>query len=176
MEMLDRIKTVSDVIIDSYFVIDPNRTILDFNQTFFSMLPRSVSRGLKGKKCYDVLKLDICKERCIAHQCWEAKKHIRLDEIDGNVEKTDRRLTFILSALPFFKEDGSPEGAWVIHRNVTDEAQVQVKYKEMLDLEKREHERLMYIIRTRTKDLLQTSQQLLNVQKELMAFRKGRVV
>jgi len=176
MAMLDQIGTVSDVIIDSYFVIDADHTILEFNQAFFSMLPRAVSRGLKGRKCHEVLKLDICKDRCIAHQCWEAKKHIRLDEIDGIVDKTDRHFTFIISALPFFKEDGSPEGALVIHRNVTDEAQVQQKYQEMLENEKRERERLMFIIRTRTKDLLETSQQLLNVQKELMAFRKGRVL
>lgn len=176
MDLLERIKAVSDVIIDSYFLVDTERTILDFNQTFYAMLPRSVGRGLKGKKCYDVLNLDICQERCIAKQCWEAKRQVRLDEISGKVATTDRTLTFILSALPLLGEDGQPVGALVIQRNVTDEAQVQQKYQEMLENEKRERERLMHIIRSRTKDLLETSQQLLTVQKELMEFRRGRII
>ena len=176
MDMLEQIRAISDVIIDGYFVLDTDRNILDFNQTFYAMLPRSVSRGLKGKKCYDVLNLEICKDRCIAQQCWNARKHMRLDEINGKVAATDRRLTFILSSLPFFGDDGQPVGALVIQRNVTDEAQVQTKYQEMLEQEKRERERLMHIIRLRTKDLLSTSQQLLGVQKELMDFRRGRLV
>jgi PAS domain-containing protein len=166
-QMLEQIKAISDVIIDGYFVIDPDRTILHFNQAFYAMLPRGVSRNLKGKKCHDALNLEICKERCIAHQCWEARKHMRLDEISGKVAKTDKRLT---------NEDGSPQGALVIQRNVTDEAQVQTKYKEMLDNEKRERDRLMHIIRARTKDLLETSQKLLGTQKELMDYRRGRRV
>ena len=176
MDMLEQIRAISDVIIDGYFVLDAERTILDFNQTFHAMLPRSVSRGLKGKKCYEVLDLEICKERCIAQQCWTARRHMRLDEIGGKVARTDRRLTFILSALPFFDGAGLPQGALVIQRNVTDEALVQTKYQEMLENEKRERERLIHIIRSRTQDLLETSQQLLSVQKELMDFRRGRLV
>ncbi|MCA9667655.1 MAG: PAS domain-containing protein [Myxococcales bacterium] len=176
MEILDRIKAISDVIIDSFFVVDAERTIIDFNRAFHAMLPRSVARGLRGKKCYDVLQLDICKERCIAEQCWKNKRHIRLDEIHGKVVKTNKSMTFILSALPLLDDDGNTLGAIVIHRNVTDEAQVQVKYQEMLDNAKREREQLKHVIRARTKDLLETSQDLLDAQKELMAFKRGRVV
>jgi PAS domain-containing protein len=176
MDLLDQIKHVSDVIIDSYFVVDKDLTILGFNQTFYAMLPRSVGRGLKGKHCHEVLNLDICEERCVARQCMEARRQVRLDEISGQVVTTDRTLTFILSALPLLGDDGEPAGALVVHRNVTDEAQVQQKYQEMLETEKRERERLMHIIRERTKDLLETSNQLLTVQKELMAFRRGRII
>ena len=51
-----------DAIIDSWFVFDHERNIVDFNRAFFGMLPRNVARGLKGKKCYDVLELNICQE------------------------------------------------------------------------------------------------------------------
>jgi hypothetical protein len=101
---------------------------------------------------------------------------VRFDEIAGRVAKSDRKLAFILSALPFYAPDGTVQGAMIIHRNVTDEANVQSKYQEMLETEKRERERLMHIIRTRTKDLLDASHQLLSVQRELMSFRRGRVV
>jgi PAS domain-containing protein len=176
MEMLERIRSVAGVIIDSYFVVDAERNIVDFNTSFFAMLPRAIGRGLVGKKCYEVLELEICQERCIVEQCWKARRQVRLDEIRGRVVSTDRKLAFILSALPFFHEDGSPQGAIVVHRNVTDEAAVQAKYQDMLENEKRDRERLMHVIRSRTKDLLESSQQLLAAQRELQAFRRGRIV
>ena len=80
---LAQFKQISDVIIDSYFVCDNERNIVDFNRAFFSLLPRNIARGLKGKKCYEVLALNICQDRCIAQQCWTDKKQVRLDEIDG---------------------------------------------------------------------------------------------
>jgi PAS domain-containing protein len=176
MDILQRLSGLTDVIIDSYVVVDAERTILDFNRVFFAMLPRAVARGLRGKKCYEVLQLDICQDRCIAQECWRSRHHVRLDEIQGHIAKTDRRLAFILSALPFFNDDGTPQGAIIIQRNVTDEAQVQSKYQEMLESERRDRERLMHHIRSRTKDLLETSQQLHAAQRDLMAFRRGRVV
>jgi PAS domain-containing protein len=176
MEILERIKAISEVFVDSFFVVDAERNLLDFNRAFHAMLPRGVARGLRGKKCYDVLQLDICEERCVAQHCWDSGKHVRLDEIHGKVAKTDKALTFILSALPFFDEAGAPIGALVVHRNVTDEAQVQVKYQEMLDNAKRERAQLEHTIRTRTKDLLETSQQLLQLQRELLDYKRGRLV
>ena len=63
--------------------------------------------------------------------------------------------------------------AAVFQCDVTDEAVVQVKYQEMLDNEARERERLASQIRSRTKELLETNQTLLRVQKELLAYKKG---
>ena len=177
MDILEQIKPVEQVIIDPFFVVDAEREIVHFNRAFFSMLPRSIARGLKGKKIGDVLEYEIGDEEdCIVRRCWAARKHIRLDEIQGRIKKSDRQLTFILSALPFFDDEEQPAGAMVVQRNVTDEAQVQVKYQEMLEGAKRERDELKHVIRARTKDLLETSQQLLAVQRELMAFKRGRVV
>lgn len=173
---LDRFKPLADVFIDSYFVVDAQRNIVDFNRAFFSMLPRQVARGLKGKKCYDVLELEICKDRCIAEQCWRDKRHVRLDEINGRISQTEQPARFILSAIPILDEGGTVVGALEIQRNVTDEAMVQVKYQEMLESEARERERLATQIRSRTKELLDTNQTLLRVQKELLAYKKGLVL
>jgi PAS domain-containing protein len=170
---LTHFKLVSDVIIDSYFICDSERNIVDFNRAFFSLLPRNIARGLKGKKCYDVLSLNICKDRCIAQQCWGDKKQVRLDEIDGQPAGSDKPMRFILSAIPILDEKGNPVGALEIQRDVTDEAEVQVKYQEMLDNEARERERLANQIRLRTKDLMETNQALLKLQKELRAYKKG---
>ncbi len=171
---LAQFKAVSDVIIDSYFIVDQDRNIVDFNRAFFSLLPRQVARGLKGKKCYEVLELNICKDACIAHQCWKDKRQVRLDEIKGRVPGADTgEMRFILSAVPIMDANGNPIGALEVQRNVTDEAMVQVKYQEMLENEARERERLASQIRLRTKELLDTNQMLLRVQKELLNYKKG---
>src|SRR6476661_4508020 len=123
---LAQFKQISEVIIDSYFVCDSERNIVDFNRAFFSLLPRNVARGLKGKKCYEVLQLNICKDRCIAQQCWNDKKQVRLDEIDGRPAGGEKAARFNLSAIPILDENGNPVGALEVQRDVTDDAAVQV--------------------------------------------------
>jgi PAS domain-containing protein len=170
---LTMFKQFSDVFTDSYFVVDMERNIVEFNRALFSMLPRQVARGLKGKKCFEVLEHSICEHNCIAKQCWEGKRQVRLDEINSKVSQTEVPLRFILSAIPILNEDGNPVGALEVQRNVTDEAMVQVKYQEMLESEARERERLAQQVRVRTKELLDTNQTLLKVQRELLAYKKG---
>jgi len=173
---LQEFKRVAPAIVDSYFVVDHERRIVDFNRAFYAMLPRQMARGLKGKKCYEVLELNICRDSCIAQQCWRDSRHVRLDEISGSIAGEAQKLRFILSAVPITDEQGNHVGALEIQRNVTDEAEVQVKYQEMLETEARERERLATQIRARTKELLETNQLLLKTQKELLAYKKGLVV
>jgi PAS domain-containing protein len=175
LQFLTEFKRVASAIVDSYFIVDTERRIVDFNRTFFSMLPRQVARGLKGKKCYEVIELNICKASCIAQQCWTDNRHVRLDEISGTIigDSEAQQLRFILSAVPITDANGAHVGALEIQRNVTDEAVVQVKYQEMLETEARERLRLANQIRTRTKELLETNQLLLKTQKELLAYKKG---
>lgn len=170
---IQQFKGTSEALIDSWFICDNERNIVEFNRAFFSLFPRQVARGLKGKKCYDVLALNICKDRCIAQQCWSDGKHVRLDEIVGQPQGGEKPMRFILSAIPIYDQNGRPCGALEVQRDVTDEATVQVKYQEMLDNEAREREKLVTQIRSRTKELLDTNQTLLRVQKELLAFKKG---
>jgi len=183
-QFIAQFKQVSEALIDAWFVVDNDRNIVDFNRAFFGMFPRHVARGLKGKKCYEVIELNICKEACIAHQCWRDKRQVRLDEITGHVigaqgapgERAGGEtgeMRFILSAIPIYDTAGAQIGALEIQRNVTDEALVQVKYQEMLETEARERERLAQQIRARTKELLETNQILLKVQKELLSYKKG---
>jgi len=176
-QFLAEFKRTSNAIVDSYFVVDKDRRIVDFNRAFYAMLPRQVARGLKGKHCYEVIELNICRDNCIAKQCWEMKRHVRLDEITGTVigDAEGQQMRFILSAVPITDGEGNHIGALEIQRNVTDEAVVQVKYQEMLETEARERERLATQIRTRTKELLETNQRLLKTQKELLAYKKGLI-
>jgi PAS domain-containing protein len=174
---LNEFKRVAPAIVDSYFIVDSERRIVDFNRAFYAMLPRQMARGLKGKHCYEVVELNICRDNCIAVQCWRDSRHVRLDEISGIIvgETEANRMRFILSAIPITDEAGNHVGALEIQRNVTDEAEVQVKYQEMLESEARERERLATQIRSRTRELLETNQLLLKTQKELLAYKRGLV-
>ena len=87
--------------------------------------------------------------------------------------KTRRPRRYVLSSIPILDENNQPVGALEIQRDVTDEALVQDKYRKMLDTEARERERLAGQIRARTRELLDTNQLLLKVQKELVHHKKG---
>jgi PAS domain-containing protein len=172
---LAQFKAVAPAIVDSYFVVDAERRIVDYNRAFYAMLPKPVARDLEGKKCFEVLQLDICGQRCIAQQCWRDRSHVRLDEITGRVaaDPESRELRFVLSAIPIYDDDGEPVGALEIQRDVTDDAIVQGKYRRMLATEARERDRLATQIRARTRELLETNQRLLETQKQLLAYKKG---
>jgi PAS domain-containing protein len=170
---IEDLKRFSEVLLDSYFIVDRERNVLDFNRAFHQMVPRSVARQLKGMKCYDVLDLEICKDRCIALECLRRKSHVRLDEIQGTVREGDP-VKFILSAIPLYREgDDEPSAVMVTQRNVIDEANVQAKYRQMLDAEAREKERLSDQIRARTDELLKSNDQVMRLQRELMSYKKG---
>lgn len=172
---LEQFKLIAPAVIDSYFVVDRERKIVDFNRAFYAMLPRQIARGLKGKKCFDILNLNVCSKKCIAEQCWSESKHVRLDEITGTIigDAEAAKMKFILSAVPITDANGEHVGALEIQRNVTVEAGVQGKYQEMLENEAMERERLATQIRVRTKELLETNHLLLKTQKELLSYKKG---
>lgn len=177
-KFLAEFKRVASVIVDSYFVVDSERRIVDFNRAFFAMMPRQVARGLRGRRCYEVIEFNICATKCIAQQCWTDNRHVRLDEISGAVLGGPEGATmrFILSAVPITDEHGVAVGALEIQRNVTDEADVQMKYQDILESEAQERQRLANQVRIRTKELLETNQLLLKTQKELLDYKKGLIV
>ncbi len=172
---IQQFKATSDVVIDSWFICDNERNIVDYNRAFFSLFPRPEARQLKAKKCHEVMRLQICQERCIAQQCWREGRQVRLDEIDGRPiglpeDAPTRR--YVLSSIPILDENNRPVGALEIQRDVTDEALVQDKYKKMLENEARERERLATQIRTRTRELYEANQLLLKAQGELVQQKK----
>jgi PAS domain-containing protein len=169
-------KPLSDALIDSWFIVDHERNIVEFNNSFRQLLPRQVARMAKGKKCHEVLELEICKERCIAEECWREKQRVRRDEINGKPTQSEKEMRFILSALPILDDDGNVVGALEVQRDVTDEALVQKKYQELELTAERERERLKGQIAGRTKELVDTNQTLLRVQKELLAYKRGLAV
>lgn len=160
-----------DVIIDSYFIVDMEHNIIDFNRAFLAMLPRPIARALKTKKCHEVLQLDICKENCIAKQCWKLGRQVRLDEITGQVSGENETMRFILSAIPIQDENGEVIGALEVQRNVTDEAMVQLKYQTQMEDSAKRQQELEETLLQRTRRLLEVSRRLYMAERELLKSR-----
>jgi len=112
-------------------------------------------------------------ERDVVQECMQTGRHVRLDEIPIRAQGAEEELRVILSAIPLKKPDDEVTGALVILRNVTDEAMIQVKYQEMLETEARERERLVEQIKERTGSLVDANELLLDLQRELMEYKKG---
>jgi hypothetical protein len=171
MNLPPGLEDFANLIIDSYFIVDRERTIVALNRTFHAMLPRAVARSAKGKKCYEVLQLGICKENCIAEQCWKANAHVRLDEIDGSVVGLGEPQRFILSAIPLRDENGNIIGAMEMQRNVTDEALVQIKYQQQVEASAKQQAQLELDLRGRTTRLLEVSRRLQEAERQVIRFR-----
>ncbi len=169
MELLDAFKNISDVVIDAFFVSDNQGQIIEYNRAFFAMFPRQIARKLKGMAIAEA----VLTERNVAKECMEAGRHVRLDEIPLRVNGAEEEYRVILSGIPLKDPSGSVLGALVIIRNVTDEAMMQVKYQEMLETEARERERLNEQIKERTGALVEANELLLDLQRELVDYKKG---
>lgn len=173
MKLADAFKQISDVVIDAYYLTDRQGHILDYNRAFFGLFPRKAARKLKGMPASDAMPM----ERDVAKECMDTGRHVRLDEIPLRIPGSEQELRVILSAVPLKQPDDSISGSLVILRNVTDEAQIQLKYQEMLDNEARERERLAGVIEDRTSALVDANELLLGIQREMMEYKqRNRVV
>ena len=169
MELTDAFKQISDVVIDAYFITDAEGRILDYNRAFFAFFSRSVARKLKTMTVSEAIPM----ERDVVAECMKSGRHVRLDEIPIRAKGAGEELRVILSAIPLKADDDTVTGSLVILRNVTDEAMIQVKYQEMLETEARERERLVEQIKERTGSLVDANELLLDLQRELMEYKKG---
>lgn len=169
MDLIDAFKQISDVVIDAYFITDAEGRILDYNRAFFRLFPRQVARELGSLSVGEALPM----ERDVAAECMDTARHVRLDEIPVRPRGSDAPLRVILSAIPLARSDGGVAGALVILRNVTDEAAIQAKYQEMLETEAAERERLVERVAERTHALVEANELLLELQRELMEYKKG---
>jgi transcriptional regulator with PAS, ATPase and Fis domain len=172
----DALEQIGGALLDGYILVDEERQVTAFNRPYYAMLPRAQARKLKGSRCCQLLSLAVCEGGgCLAEQCIADGTPVRYDEIEARIDGTEgpegqRRV--IVSAAPIQARDGG-QAALIMLRDVSDAADVQRKYKDMLDAETREKERLEDQIVRKTKELMDANQELNRVQSELMQYKKG---
>ena len=165
---LEHIRGIGAAFLDGWVAVDAQRQVVDFNPAYRAMFSRAQARKLKGSNCCQFLRLSVCSDGCLAARCLEEQAPLRLDEIPAEAEGDERPRRLIASAAPL-----SDSAALIVLRDVSDAADVQRKYKEMLERETREKESLREEIVRKTKELMDTNMELNRVQDELMRFKKG---
>ncbi len=164
----EAIRDIGAAFLDAWVAVDAKRKIIDFNPHYRAIFTRAQARKLKGGTCCQFLALSACEGGCLAQRCLSEGAAIRLDEIPAKLEGEDRDRQLIASAAPI-----GDDAALIVLRDVSDAADVQRKYKEMLERETREKEGLREEIVRKTKELMDTNMELNRVQNELMRFKKG---
>jgi hypothetical protein len=172
-DVLDRIKEMGHVFIDAWVAVGPDRTVLAFNRHYRALFSRAQARSLEGSQCCQHLGLAVCANggACLARQCLQAGP-TRYDEIEAQVEGEDTPRKFIVSAAPIGDAEGGPV-ALLLMRDVSDQADVQRKYRTMLETETRARDRLEQELGRRTRELKEANMALNRLQQELVRFRKG---
>lgn len=171
--VLESVKQLSSSVLDAYALLDTQQNIVHFNQVFHSLFPRHVARKLKRAVLGDVLTLELNGEPFdLAGECMTSGNALRYDEIVGRLQD-GRMLALIASAAPIFSRERVLAGVFVSLRNVTDEAQVQLKYKTMLEHEARQRELLTQEVRDAEAELVRMKDRLNAVESELRDYKKG---
>lgn len=142
------------VFLDSWFIVDPERRIQEYNQTFAQMLDLRPGerRRLAGTHCYERLRLEICRDNCIALETLKRGGHVRMEEIRGTTPE-GRELVLELSAVPLRDAEGNITSVFVTHRDVTDERRLKARYLEEQTDHRRERASLLRIIEDRDVEL-----------------------
>ncbi len=129
---LEAINRIGPVFFDSYFVVDKERRITAHNAVFEQLLGLRPAqrRAIDGTHCFELLKLEICKEQCIAVECLKKNAPVRKEEIKGKTS-TGRDLVVEISAIPLRDDAGVVVGVFVTHRDVTDERRLKTRFGEL---------------------------------------------
>ncbi|MBI3178873.1 MAG: PAS domain-containing protein, partial [Deltaproteobacteria bacterium] len=149
----DAIERLGKVFFDSYFVVDRERRVESFNEGFVQLLGMRPAerRQIKGTCCYDLLKLEICRDHCIALEALDKGDHVRKEEIHGTTAN-GREVVLERSAMPLKDEAGRVVGVFVTDRDVTDERRLKTRYLEETESHRNERETLLKIIRDRDEE------------------------
>lgn len=163
---------LADAMVDAAVVVDPELRLLHFNRAFAKLVGLR-PRDIEGKRavCHDVLGLASCNEGCVALRALKAGRPLRVDEVA--TRNDDLRLN--VSAVPITDAEGKLLGILETYRDVTGESRMQSRYKDLLEVERRQNELLQEQVRLRTADLQAAVGELekKNAILEELALRDG---
>lgn len=174
--LLALLERIGQVFLDPWVVVDAQGQVVEMNRHYHALFPRNVARKLRGSPCCQHLKLGTCEQECLAKRCLRDAAHgaVRYDEIPATLVAEGETRRFIVSAVPLSTaDDAEPEATLILLRDVSDQADVQRKYKDVVAADAREKEALRAELLRKTRELMDANQALNRVQQELMAFKKG---
>ena len=178
---LDAVREIAGAFIDAYAVVDRDQQVIAFNRQFFAFFPKSLARRLEGQSFDALIGLELGGDALsVTSEALRRGTTVRYDEVLGYV--TDGpNLSLIVSATPL---KGEPDatgvapiwGVLVLLRDVTDEAEIQTKYKRMLGAEAQESQRKDERLHEQGRQLLAFGEDLNALRAELSSYRKRLLV
>ncbi|MEZ0310768.1 MAG: ATP-binding protein [Myxococcota bacterium] len=171
-------QTVLDQLVDAAVVVDRDLKPIAWNARYLQQLglrQQQFMRRLESAspRCCDLLRLEVCREGCLAQRVLTQRKPVRVDEIAGWVETMpDDKMTFIVNASPVVDEQGEIVGTLEVYRDVTGEARIQARYKALLEEERKRSVSLEEQVRLRTEQLQQSINQLEQTRDRLIQAEK----
>ena len=131
-EQLDVIREIAENLNDPVFLVDKAFNVWYSNAAFDAGVGvRAKSRRYAEMPCHKLLNLEICAERCVMRQVTSEQRSVRLAEIVGDTIGGERK-HFNVSAIPVINKSGAAFGALIILRDMTSEAEIQRKYKQLV--------------------------------------------
>src|SRR5688572_1236993 len=118
----DALARIGPAFMDGYIVVDTDRKITNFNPAYTQMLDlRAADRKkLLSMHCCEPLRLEACREGCVAQVCMQKNAAMRLQEIRAMTAE-NREFVLEITALPLKGANGKVNAALLVQRDVTDE-------------------------------------------------------
>lgn len=128
-EWVAKHRTLNEIFLDAYCVVDLANRVVDFNVAFTELCGESYRKILKIGDFCELLKTEICPHQCPSLQITQSQKSLRLDELTGST-KAFPQLNIILGGVPIFSSKNEIIGSLITIRNVSAESELQKKYDE----------------------------------------------
>jgi hypothetical protein len=171
-EHVERLKELQGALLDPYVVLDAQRRVVAFHRAFVAMFPRKVSRGLEGRPLHEVLSFRLGGALFDpARECLERGGPVRYDEIEG-LGAEDLKLNLIVAAAPL-KTGERIVGVLLTVRDVTDQVQIQAKYRSMVGEEDAAKDGREALLTQRTAALMEAQDALMEAQERLSRYARG---
>lgn len=160
---------IAEASIDAVAVTDTEQRLIHFNRPFARLVglrERELREGHAGV-CHSLLALESCKDGgCLARRVVASKKPQRLHEVKAG--RND--LVVIQSAVPLVSETGEVTAVMETFKDVTAEARMQARYRELLDAERKRSEALEREVELRETQLDSSQKELEEVRSQLLGI------
>jgi diguanylate cyclase (GGDEF)-like protein len=120
-------KSIFQLLIDAYCVVDASNKVIDFNEAFTELCGESHRKTLKIGDFCQLLKTEHCPDQCPSRQIASSLTPVRFDEISAS-SKSANSLKLILTGIPIFSDQKEFLGSLLNIRNVSAESELQKKY------------------------------------------------
>ena len=178
---LERWQPLLDGLGDAAVIVDLDLRPLAYNAAYVratGLGPRRFLRLLEdpGTTCKDLLAFEVCANNCLAGQCAERGRGLRMDEIAGTPARLGaaggEESTWIVSGIPIFDDHGKVGAVLESYRDVTAEVRIQARYRVLLERERERSKLLEEQVRERTAELEASLRELRSTRDQLIQSEK----